>query len=60
MSTNEEKCSGCSLVAEAHHQMELCCESACEKQPIKDYVQYLEERIELLENQIKELNNGRT
>jgi hypothetical protein len=55
MNTDEEKCSACNLLDEANWQLELCCESACDKQPVKDYIEYLENKIVELE----EMLNGR-
>lgn len=38
-----------SLAVEANRQLDNCCESACEKDPVREYINYLEHKINLLE-----------
>jgi hypothetical protein len=51
MSTKEESCSAgensiCSLALDAHHQLDVCCESLADKSVVRDYIEQLEEKIE--------------
>jgi HPt (histidine-containing phosphotransfer) domain-containing protein len=54
MNTREEKSSACNLFLEANKQLNHCCESACEKQPVRDYIEFLENRIIELERKLNE------
>jgi len=44
MSTNEEK----SLGDNAHHQIDICCETLCDKETVKGYITELEAEVERL------------
>ena len=45
MNTRGEK----SLATSAHQQIDICCETLCEKKVVQDYIAELENKIELLE-----------
>ena len=45
MSTRGEK----SLATNAHQQIDICCETLCEKDVVKEYIKDLEEKVEKLE-----------
>lgn len=56
MSTEEEKC----LVTEAHQQLDLCCESACEKDPVREYIKHLEKKAAFLDKMMKHIYAEKT
>ncbi len=47
MNTEQEKC----LATNAHHQIDICCQTLCEKDIVKNYIKYLEEKIKELESE---------
>ena len=47
-----EKC----LATRAHQQIDICCETLCEKEVVQEYIKELEDKIVELEQKIKQLS----
>lgn len=45
MNTRGEK----SLATRAHQQIDICCQTLCEKDVVQDYIKELEEKVQKLE-----------
>jgi len=58
MNTKDENSSVCDLLLEAHKQIDICCETLCDKSVVKAYIEALENKVDELEQQLRKCNNG--
>ena len=50
-----EKC----LATRAHQQIDICCETLCEKDVVQEYIKQLEDTIDELHEKIKQLEDNK-
>lgn len=50
-----EKC----LATRAHQQIDICCETLCEKDVVQEYIKQLEDTVSELNKKIKQLEDNK-
>ena len=50
-----EKC----LATRAHQQIDICCETLCEKDVVQEYIKQLEDTVSELNEKIKQLEDNK-
>jgi len=55
MNMRREKC----LATRAHQQIDICCETLCEKAVVQEYIKELEDLVQKLKEKINQLEDDK-